>query len=379
MKSLSKLICETFGVEYKSKEFQRILKCCCLYISNIMGAFEFQKEIKKVVAFEDFGFSAKDFRLNLISINKGSVGLRFLILNIIKTNIFTKDELKRLSREFKVSSSDAVCSYTIINSIKHKLRRHKYVASISKELISPEAYHKQDSLFRVVYPKVLSTIRSVTYNKLRFLSHSTNTEFKDIHGELTIKAIGSFYKLMPTAEPEAYVTNYIRRSVTNHALNMIKTGTTQKRGRLIKAEADGFGGNNFKLLVASENQINVRAEQDEVVIYDSMLAWDVQLETIHTAELEFSITQILEKYKHLRNKSRLLNIVFGQEDTMFSQWLVNNNYINKHDDNIDFQETTTHSTFNSALTHYFKISEEELKTFLLNVRKEFLPNTNLVL
>lgn len=372
-----KYICSELNLEYKSDQFYDVFHATVDYLVGVTNAFDYQSSLKELVNFKDLELSAKDFRLELIRHNKGHLGLRMLCLNLIKTNKVTKENLVQWTNVTKVAPCDAIACHKIycINGIKYKARRSERVSSIPKHLTHCSQLTQIDQMLQRIWPKVMTTIKRTTYTKLRFISSSTNTDFKDLHSDLQVKALHAFYKLMPTCQPEAYVINYVRRAVTNHANNVISACTTQKRGRLVKAEADGFGGNNFTLRVASENQLNINMEDNEVIQYDSMMSLDLQLSTMLNEEIQFSVQQVLDRYRHLRRKNRFLRIMFGQEDREFSEWLVNKGYT-KDNDNTVYQDSTDPAEFVSTVGQFLRVPERSLQAFMCTIRQHFVGHGN---
>lgn len=374
-----KYICNDLNIEYKSDQFYNVFHTTCSYLTGEIDAFGYQASLKKLVSFDTLDISAKDFRLELIRHNKGHLGLRFLCLNLIKTNVVNKELLQQLAEQTGVAPCDAIAANFIYCKKRHKYkaRMNEHIRSIPKQLTCCSQLEQIDQMLQRVWPKIMSTIKSTTYNKLRFISSSTNTDFKDLHSDLQVKALQVFYKLMPTSQPEAYIINYVRRAVANHANNVISASTTQKRGRLVKGEADGFGGNNFMLRVASENQLNANIVDNEVIQYDSMMSLDLQLSTMLDNEIEFSVQQVLDRYKHLRRKNRFLRIMFGQEDREFSEWLVHNGYT-KEDDHTSYQDRTEPQVFVHAVGRFLRVPPKHVQMFMGTVREHFVGHGNML-
>lgn len=376
MKSLSTMICEQLDVEFRSAKFYQILQAVCFYLVGAKGAFELQSELQDMIDFSKLGISAKDFRLYIMSNNKSLINLKFFLLNIIKTTV-EKSEVKALARDCGISSHDGTASYIVVYKHRYKLRRVKYIKTLTKEQIAPHNLDTLETLFANIHNKVMATVRQVTYTRLRFCSSSTNTELRDFHADLMFKAVLSFYRLMPTTQPEAYILNYLRRSVSNDAKNTIKKYTSKKGGRLIGTGKDGFGANRSELLVTSENQLNVRQESDEQISYDSMMAWDIQEEQASNFEVEFSIQQVLERYLHLSNKSRALHILFGHEDQEFTQFLRKNKYIPAGKDQTDFQTKASPEKFRQALALFINVDQPQLEGFIEKIKRQFAGDTKL--
>lgn len=367
---LRDLICSELDLEFRSSKFYQVLQCICQYIVGTKGAFDFQSEIQAIVDFSELDISAKDFRLKLLSVNKSQIGLKFYVLNLIRTNV-EKSDVKELAVRCGLDKKDGLAVYVVIHPLRFKLRRHEYVKSLDKELIDPSNIRKLEQLFVSLYGKMLSTAKQIAYTRLRFCSTSTNQEMKDFHADLMMKAVQSFYRLVPTTQPDAYILNYLRRSISNDAKNMIKKYTSKKNGRLIGTGKDQFGANRSELLVVSENQLNIKSDSDDQVSYDQLMAWDITVDSLTTSEIEFSIQQILEKYSHLTTKSRALKLLFGQEDPEFTHWLQEKNLIKPDQDNVDLQDRVSPVEFQAVIADFLKVDKPQLGAFLSKIKDQF--------
>lgn len=374
--SLSDLITTHLSIAKNSNTFAKVLQQLCYYIVGAKGAFELQHDLKKTVDFTALDISAKSFRLLVVTTDRAMIGLKFYMLNVIKGNYTTYQETVSLAKQCGIDLTDAKLAYAVVNKSKYSLRRVAYIRALTPTAINPDNLATLEAKFSPIYKDVMKTVRSVVFKKLRFVSNSTNTEFSDFHSDLTVKMLQVFYLKMPTTMSDAHILSYMRQAMGNETVNLIKRYTSKKRGRLIGTGKDGFGANRSELLVTSENQLNVHSDSEDTLEYDSLMAWDIQVTTMHSAEIEFSIQQVLERYKHLRNKSRLLRILLGQEDAAFTVWLHKTKYITASDlDNVDFQTKSTPKKFKRALTTYFKLEDKQLDDFLDNVKQQFTGPT----
>jgi hypothetical protein len=364
------LICSELDLVFRSSKFYQVLQTLCQYIVGTKGAFEFQSDLQAIVDFTELPISAKDFRLKLLALNKSQIGLKFYTLNIIRYNV-NKEDIKQLSLRCGLDKKDGLAVYIVMNPIRHKLRRNDYIKTLDKDLIDPANIPKLEQLFVSLYSKMLATVRQIAYTRLRFCSTSTNQELKDFHSDLMMKAVQAFYRLVPTTQSDAYILNYLRRSISNDAKNMIKKYTSKKNGRLIGTGKDQFGANRSELIVISENQLNIRQEDDESVSYDQLMAWDITVDSLNTSEIEFSIQQILEKYSHLRNKSRALRILLGQEDQEFTDWLKTKHIIKQDQDNLDLQDKLCPEDFQDVVATYLNVDKPQLGAFISKIKSQF--------
>jgi len=218
-----------------------------------------------------------------------------------------------------------------------------------------------DEGFHLVYEQVIKYVKAITYRKLRFIAKSTNVELSDIHSELLFKVVQSYYKMYPTDKPFNHVVNYLCRVVHNHAMNFISSSTSLKRGRLVNL---GLGTKEdiFALTVVSENQLNTNVCDGEEIGYDQMAGTNPILQF----ELEFSVSQLLDKYKSKTKKYRMLTLLMGTPDNQFVEWLRARKHLKAQESNTDLQIREP-DRYRELVISFLGVSRKGANVFLLGI------------
>jgi hypothetical protein len=166
-----------------------------------------------------------------------------------------------------------------------------------------------------------------------------------------------FYSLMPLRKSVAHVKNYILRALNNETVNMIDESTSEKRGRLVQGAKDGFGGNNYDLVVVSDNQIKVSSD-GEVSAYDDLGHDGSDI----TETLDFD--RIMRRYGTVPNRKKFLLLITGHEDQEFTDYLNAQRCLRKGEDSIDFYNRASHEEYQQHINAYLGIDPSLSKAFL---------------
>ena len=352
--------CLALGIEPDSDQAVYVFAESVLYLIGATGAFEFQRHIKKYCK----NRSAKVFRLRLRENRYTNLDVKLFMFGLDRHGA-TSQKAKRLARDHGLFLRDYKLLWLLYSTNSwFKASVHGHV----KHVLRKEAVPSYDSIheaFDRVYPSVFKYIKHITYTKLRFLVKSNNSTLQDYHSELSIKLVQSFYALVPIQLSEAHLVNYLKRIMHNHAMNMIKSGTTQKRGRLISSDADTNGGRKYNMLCLSQNQMALTAEgeaQDVDGVDDSASVF----------ELRFSISEVLDGLKLKSRKYRFLSILLGHEDKEFSQWLVSNSHCHKHEDNVDVQHRVGPAAYTKLISEFLRIPKRHVDTFFKSLKLQLV-------
>ena len=358
--------------------FTKVLRDTCFYLVGNIGAFDYQKNLKQYVKFSELPLSAKEFRLAVLELGKYTLNLKLYLLNVVKTNGFPKefssrkDFLRKTCLAAGVKLRDGARCYKAIHPHIHKLRKCKRIKATPKKIVNP--YHREHWHLKfngVVYKPVMKTIKQITYTKLRFISSSTNAELADLHSELAIKALQTYYRLVPTTADDAYIINYIRRAVSNHAKNIIKTYTSQKRGRMVRSGKDGFGGSNFDLIIVSENQIRAKAGEDGAnITYDQLGDAFNAYDGMRSIESMLSIKALKRRYRGVPRKYEVLKILLGEEHAGFTAFLKAKGVM-RVGTNSDFQDRCDTERYLQLIAEFTRISVRSLTKFKNAVGKHY--------
>ena len=356
MKSLYRE-CLALGVEADSEEAVYLFAESALYMLGSTGAFDFQKHIKHLCK----NRSAKVFRLRLCD-NHIALSLKLYLMHLSLTRP-TKYMAKKLAEQYGLSNRDARLLWMLYSTNQWFAKAVNRFVRERGCRVGDLTVGKIEGLFERIYPSVLKYIKHVTYSKLRFLVKANNVDFQDLHGEIATKIVKEFYSLVPTKMSDAHVTNYLKRVVHNHAVNLIKSGTTQKRGRIVSTEADENGNRKFSMLCLSQNQMPL-TELGEAADVDG------EDDSSEKFELRFSLSEVLDSVKAYSRKHRFLSLLLGAEDKEFSDWLKTSGHCKPHEDNVDVQHRTTPDTYTKLLSNFLRVPSNSVESFFATLKRQ---------
>jgi len=357
------------GIDPQSHDGMRLIEECILCLSGVNTAFEFQNNVK-AIDLSPTGMSGKDLRLRLAEKAYRSVNVKYaaLFLSLVPNNADSYNKLQQF-----LSASDVNLFRQIFSrrAFKANVKAYAVGRGLKVQDVSFVAMRRDMKMFETYLPKAMRHIKSRVHKKLTFIIRSDNNTAKDFTSDLTVKVLNAYYKLIPTHQPEAYIVNYIRRSASNEAINVIDKHKTHKRERLVKGKADGFGGNEWDLICASENQTSVNEEGETG--YESVL----NSHEDHTPSIDSSImiSRLMDRFTG--RKRKILEILSGQIDERFTRFLKAKNKLGRGADHTDYQRRVPHTTFLKTLSQYVGVYPEAFNKFVqyigrvLTAHKEF--------
>jgi len=330
-----------------SKQDRYMVMCDVLsYITGVINAYTFQHSIKKYC--DVAVFSAKRFRLSLVSSGYVAVDLKLFVYNLCKGL-----EPKEAKRKFNISVKD----YNFIRKFlteqpKFKRRIKQHLKSIPIQHLSVQ---HQQRVFEHCYSQVVPHVKRKVGKKLSFIMKSNNIDKTDFYSELNVKLVTTFNKLMPSKFSIAYIANYLRRTATNYVLNIIDTFTTKKRARLVSS------GDSFDLKVVSENQTK------DLNVLAKVAAPSSEIEAL---ESEKTVSKVVAKYQSSSRKSKILFALMGVYDNDFTFFLRKRKEITERQTNVDYQMLVPRETFNKALAKYLKIKVTSIHKFINKLKND---------
>lgn len=370
---LCSLIRDGLNIDPDSKDGRYVAEICVKYVVGVIDAYAFQRDIKRVDITKS-SYSGQKFRLALTDKAYFLLNLKYAGLNLTLNTINVK-MLETLHKGFGVTWDDVLLLRTIFSrqAFRREMKQSPRMVNINRKAIGAHDMDRVRRTFATFQAPIMKHIRNKTYKKLRFVANSENSEHRDIHSEIMTKALKVYYGMVPTDKSEAYVLNYIRRSCTNHVLNIIDSATTEKRGRLKNTGEDGYGGQNFELKVVSENQQIVQGGED-AVDYSGSLNDNNRSESAKL-ESDIVVSRMLNKYKGRKRAG--LNILFGNDDVKFTKWLHKRGRIKDGEDHHDLQQRVAHPTFIGLLAEFLGVIRECFERFAAQVGRNLKSHLEL--
>lgn len=371
MVTLNGLIQQCLSVPLEGEQAVNVTRIAIEYLCGISSAYDFQRNIKEFVDFSNLELSAKDFRLLLTDHSYLTLNVKFFALNLIVRPI-NVDTLVKYSNAFDIVRNDVVLlKRSIRGKFRTEARKSRRIIDLDPNDINVEAVTHARTTFNMFYHDLMLHIRRKTYKKMRFLVRSENVEFSDFNGELLYKAVKAFYLMVPTDKSDAHILNYLRTVCTNHALNIIESKTTDKRRRMLNDGADGFGGFTFSLSCMSENQMP--ASEDNAADYENLLSSVNEGDPRRLME-DVNYESMVRTYGKTEKRKRIISILYGYEDQIFTRYLKNRNIIREDEDNTDFVRRNSLATITNKLADHLHVCSVRLESFILLVGDEVKNN-----
>uniref|UniRef100_A0AB39CDK6 Uncharacterized protein n=1 Tax=Pseudomonas phage HRDY3 TaxID=3236930 RepID=A0AB39CDK6_9VIRU len=350
-KHISKL-----GIDPQSHDGKRLIEECILCLSGVNTAFDFQRNVKDI-DLTPTGLSGKELRLGLLEKSYLTVNVKYaaLFLSLVPNNA---DSYNKLQAYLTASDIALFRQYFSRRNFKAQVKANALGRGIVVQDVTHVAMRRDKKAFEGYLAKAMRHIRSRVRKKLTFAVKAENNSAQDYTSDLTIKVLRAYHSLIPTKQPEAYIVNYIRRSATNEANNMIDKHTTAKRGRMVKGKADGFGGNDWDLVCRSESQMGVNAEGESE--YDTLM--NKHEDHAPCVDSAIMLGRLMTKFKG--RKRKILEILSGQIDEGFTRFLKRNNKLGRGVDHQDYQNRVPHQTFLKTLAQYLGVYQEAFMRFV---------------
>lgn len=348
------------NVDEAFKHLVAIAECVVSYVIGLDDAYECQRKLKDYI--DEQKMSAQRFRLMLADSSYVHLNLKFFVMNVLKTSS-SEDNLIMYGEMFGIEEEDIMLMQDVFDIKGYKTKARKYIADIKRSSISAEAFKDAYRVFNAICPDLMRHIKTKTYTKLRFISSSANIEFYDFHTDLICKAIQTYLKMVPTNKSELHITNYIRNTLNNHTVNIIKSSTTKKRARLVKGESDGFGGNRFEIVAASENQLFHAFGLEETVSYDSLRNSDDNRSEEQRRDSNLNYERIIKRLGKTKKKRELLRLIACEENTKFTRFLKRAKRIAWDQDNVDYHDQAGYEKYFSEVCKFLKVCERKAQRF----------------
>lgn len=337
-------------------------ECVISYVIGVDDAYACQRKLKEHL--NEQRISAQRFRLMLADFAYIHINVKFFVLNVLRAKIGRDRAIEKFGDMFSIDEKDRALFSRILKIrgfIKHS---KEHVSKINLDHINFDAYKNVFVTFNAIYPDLMRHIKHKTYTKLRFVSSSANIEFYDFHIDLMCKALQTYMRMIPTQKSELHIANYIRNTLNNHTINIIKSSTTKKRARLVKAESDGFGGNRFEIVTASENQLFRAFGLEESVSYDSLRNSDDNLDEEQRRVSDLNFDRVLSKFGTTSKKRLLIELLSCQENEKFTAHLKENCKISETEDNVDFHTHAGERKYFSEVCQFLKIGKRKARRFV---------------
>lgn len=355
---LYSVIRDELNLAPESKDGRFVAELCINYLVGAISAYDFQREIKRIDLTRT-KYSGKTFRLYMQDRAYFILNMKFAILNAA---LRFGRRLPSLLKSFHIEPDDIKLLVSLFKrqAFRKSFCASRRVKSISANSISAVDMLQARSAFMDYNDDIQKHIKTRVYKKLQFVIEAENLEYSDLTCDVLEKALKIYYCMLPTDKSAAHITNYLRRSCSNHVVNLVYAATTEKRGRKINEGADGFGGNKYSLKVISENQAARYIDNDQN--FDLILTCGTSSGDDKQIESDIFMGKLFEKFKG--DKLTALKILCGQPNQKFTEWLLKNNKIKAGEDNEDLQNRVQPKTFFALIAKFLRVKLEAFTRFV---------------
>ncbi len=358
------------GIDPQSHDGHRLIEECILCLSGVNSAFDFQRNVKSI-DLTPTGMSGKDVRLGLMEKSYFTVNVKYaaLFLALVPNNA---DAYNKVHAYLSAGDVAIFRQFFSRRATKANVKAYATGRGLSVRDVSIHSMRRDTKAFGDLLDKATRHIKSRVRKKLSFVVKAANESNNDFNGDLTCKVLRAYYSLIPTKQPEAYIVNYMRRAASNETLNMVEKHTTGKRGRMVAAGSDGFGGTKYEVICRSENQTHTGEDGESE--YDMLMGTQTE-DSTPNIESSILMSRLMAKFKG--RKLRTLEILSGNIDDGFTRFLKRNNKLGRGTDHTDYQRRVPHQTFLNTLAEYVGVYREAFMRFVqyiggvLTAHKEF--------
>lgn len=333
-RSLSHYICDTLNIEFGSDAFTAVFSSTLEHICANTNIKVYHRQLSEAVNFSELEISPAQFRLSVADSGYVCAELKFYCTTLCLSKSLDKLEAESLYPQFNVCLSDATQTFRSLSvrpSIIRTIRRSVKDRNIKADSFSPKNLRQIKSKFASFAPELQEHIKYITYKKLTFIRKSFNMSHDDFWSELLIYCLRAYYKSVPNDFSDLKQLNYLRRSITNRALNIIDCYKSQKRQRLVNMGTDNGDGAKFVLMVTAESQLPTGAD-GEAQSLDSMCESDCWTNAADVQDSRLSIQAMLERHKNTK-RGAILAVFSGHDVPEFSNWLRKRRILRSQDKN----------------------------------------------
>lgn len=318
---LNSFLSQRLNLVEGSAEFRKVYAATVRYVgSGYKSIAGYHRDLQAVVDFKQFEFTAADLRIDLSSICRFTLKMRFFVLAVC----FHKEpqEIIQKYASYGLSKREAVLAWnTLLKSDDERKTIRRTAKAKHKGLVlamvsSRELRVRLDqtsSLFAELHRNAKRLVRK----NLQWVSLSHNIPIADLTCDIMCKVLLSYYQSLPNKFSEAHQLNYLRASLTNRINNMNNYYSAEKRRRMHKV-----GEDKYEIIVMSDNQMWHDPNDDSSASYEDMLGSDAR---VHTEQMENSLTinRLLVDSEGTK-RHRLYTTVLGRDCADFTEYLREN-------------------------------------------------------
>ncbi|QYW03642.1 hypothetical protein pEaSNUABM34_00340 [Erwinia phage pEa_SNUABM_34] len=322
--TLNAYLSQRLNLEEDSEQFRRVYAATIKYIgSGYKSIAGYHRDLQSEVDFKQFEFTAPDLRIDISSICRFTLKLRFFVLAVC----LHKDpkEIVQKYAAYGLSKREAVLAWnTLLKEVaaRTQIRRMAKQKSKTKGGLDVTMVSSRELRLRLdqtasLFAELHRSAKRLVRKNLMWVSKSENIPLPDLTCDIMCKVLLSYYQSLPNRFSEAHQLNYLRASLNNRINNMNNYYSADCRKRMHKV-----GEDKYEILVMSDNQMWHNPEDDSSASYEDLLASDAR---VHTEEMENNLTinRLLEEAEGTK-RHKLYSTVLGRDCAEFTEYLRDN-------------------------------------------------------
>lgn len=312
---------------------------------------QYRREMNKYI---DHCTNFKSFRLKICQQHYFILDLRYF--SIWALTSCPKDLIEEKAKKYNVSRRDALTLANLKSNTKLvgrlKQFKEKYLNGRTPLV------RKIRKQCQVIISDIDQDVLRVVRRRLKFVQTFHSIPISDLHSDLMIRLIQQFYWSYKVRDSK-YQRLYALQVANNYVRNVAHYYYAAKRRVSSVRDKDGISTrlvlNSSELseaqqaMVASQSSVDYRSSLDNQVL----------------------CMQIFKNHGTTKKKRLMLNILAGNFNAGFSEWLVLNKYVqkNKGHTNMEYQDMVTRLQFLTVLCSYLKMRPKVAKEFIKNIKE----------
>lgn len=365
--TLNSYICEKFGIDEEHPSFRPIYAATVRYVSSGYNSIKNYHDALK--ANHDFSveWTAADFRLEVASIRRYVMNMRFYVLNLC----LAKDTRKALDLYLKygLTKREAVLAWNVL--LKNPAMRSK-IASVAAarhkdldlDIVSLDELKARMKDTENMFSTLERGAKRLAARKLRWVAMSHNLPLTDLSSEIMCQTLTIYYQSLPNRFSYEHQLNYLRRGMGSRVDNMNNMYGADKRKRMV---SDGKGG--YMMLCASESQM-IRNDAETEASYDSFMSKEEAASQSNDLEKAVSLDRMMNVRKGSKLHA-LYNTVLGRHTVSFSNFLQRKGLIKKEESSIEFLARRGLKQIVKHLANWLRVDEILVTNSLTKLREAF--------
>ena len=321
---LNAYLTQRLGIEETSDEFRSVYAATIRYIgSGYKSIADYHRDLQAAIDFKQFEFTAPDLRIDLSSVCRFTLKMRFFVLAVC----LHKDpkEIIQKYESYGLTKREAVLAWNTI--LKHDKQRDairrvaksraKTKGGLDITMVSSKELRIRLDQTASLFAELHRNAKRLVRKNLQWVSVSHNIPIADLTCDIMCKVLLSYYQSLPNRFSENHQLNYLRASLTNRINNMNNYYGAEKRKRMKKV-----GEDKYEIVVMSDNQMWHNPEDDSSNSYEDMLGADAR---VHTEQMENNLTinRMLEEAEGTK-RHKLYSTVTGRDCAEFTEYLREN-------------------------------------------------------